>query len=71
MPPVLAKIISSTPKMEAMCSSETPAATQQTTRRHIPEDDTLQIGTLFSRSNIWRNTETYILGGLREVYHFP
>jgi hypothetical protein len=27
--------------MEAICSSETSVATQQTTRRHIPEDDTL------------------------------
>jgi hypothetical protein len=27
-------------KMEAICSSETSVATQQTTRRHIPEDDT-------------------------------
>jgi hypothetical protein len=27
--------------MEAICSSETSIATQQTTRRHIPEDDTL------------------------------
>jgi hypothetical protein len=27
--------------MKAMCSSETSVATQQTTRRHIPEDDTL------------------------------
>jgi hypothetical protein len=27
--------------MEATCSSETSVATQQTTRRHIPEDDTL------------------------------
>jgi hypothetical protein len=27
--------------MEALCSSETPVATQRTTRRHIPEDDTL------------------------------
>jgi hypothetical protein len=32
---------SSTLKMEALCSSETSVATQQTTRRHIPEDDTL------------------------------
>jgi hypothetical protein len=27
--------------MEAICSSETSVATQRTTRRHIPEDDTL------------------------------
>jgi hypothetical protein len=27
--------------MEAICSSETSVATQQTTRRHIPEDDTI------------------------------
>jgi hypothetical protein len=27
--------------MEAICSSETSVATQQTTRRHIQEDDTL------------------------------
>jgi hypothetical protein len=38
---VRAEIISSTLKMEAICSSETSVATQQTTRRHIPEDDTL------------------------------
>jgi hypothetical protein len=37
---VLAEIISSTLKMEAICFSETLVATQQTTRRHIPEDDT-------------------------------
>jgi hypothetical protein len=29
--------------MEAICSSETPVETEQTTRRHIPEDDTLQV----------------------------
>jgi hypothetical protein len=34
--------VSSTLKMEAVCSSETSVATQQTTRRQIPEDDTLQ-----------------------------
>jgi hypothetical protein len=27
--------------MEAICSSETSVETQYTTRRHIPEDDTL------------------------------
>jgi hypothetical protein len=37
---VLAEINSSTLKMEAICSSETSVATQQTTRRYIPEDDT-------------------------------
>jgi hypothetical protein len=36
-----AEIISSTLKMEAICSSETSFAPQQTTRCHIPEDDTL------------------------------
>jgi hypothetical protein len=40
---VLAEIISSTLTMEAICSSETSVATQQTTRRHIPEDDTLPV----------------------------
>jgi hypothetical protein len=38
---VLSEIISSTLKMEAICSSETSVATQETTRRHIPEDATL------------------------------
>jgi hypothetical protein len=38
---LLAGIISLTLKMEAICSSETSVATQQTTRRHTPEDDTL------------------------------
>jgi hypothetical protein len=32
---------SSTLKMEAICSSETSDTTLRTTRRHIPEDDTL------------------------------
>jgi hypothetical protein len=36
-----AEPISSTLKMEAICSSETSVETQRTTRRHIPEDDTL------------------------------
>jgi hypothetical protein len=34
--------------MEAICSSETPVASQQTTRRHIPEDDTLHKHPLFA-----------------------
>jgi hypothetical protein len=38
---VLAEIISSTLKMEAICSSETSVVNQRTTLRHIPEDDTL------------------------------
>jgi hypothetical protein len=36
-----AEPISSTLKMEAICSSETSVETQGTTRRHIPEDYTL------------------------------
>jgi hypothetical protein len=36
-----AEPISSTLKMEAICSSETSVETQRTTRRHIPEDYTL------------------------------
>jgi hypothetical protein len=38
---VFAEIFSSTLKMEAIGSSETSVATQQITRRHIPEDDSL------------------------------
>jgi hypothetical protein len=38
---LLAEPISSTLKMEAICSSETSIKIQRTTRRHIPEDDTL------------------------------
>jgi hypothetical protein len=37
----LAELISSTLKMEAICSSETSVNTQRITRRYIPEDDTL------------------------------
>jgi hypothetical protein len=39
-----AEPISSTLKMEAICSSERSVQTQRTTRRHFPEDDTLQDG---------------------------
>jgi hypothetical protein len=45
---------SSTLKMEALCSSETPIATQRTTRRHIPEDDTLH-------NHRCENLKSYIL----------
>jgi hypothetical protein len=38
---VLAELISSTLKTEAIFSSETSVETQRTTRLHIPEDDTL------------------------------
>jgi hypothetical protein len=43
----LLKLFSSTLKMEAVCSSETSVSTQHTTRRHIPENDTLQLFELF------------------------
>jgi hypothetical protein len=43
---VFAELISSTLKMEALWSSETSVATQQTTRLHIQEDDTLHNLTL-------------------------
>jgi hypothetical protein len=59
---VFAELISSTLKMEAICSSETSVETRGTTRHHIPEDDTLHnhrcenlksyIGTLF-----WHNVQ--------------
>jgi hypothetical protein len=38
---IFAEFISPTLKMEAICSAETSVETQRTTRRHIPEDDTL------------------------------
>jgi hypothetical protein len=51
-------------KMEAICSSETSVASQQTTRRHIPEDDTLhnhRCETLKSyiKTNLGFKTESY------------
>jgi hypothetical protein len=48
---VLAKLFPSTLKMEAICSSETSVASQQTTRRHFPEDDTLFIASV-SKGNV-------------------
>jgi hypothetical protein len=44
--------VSSTLKMEAIRSSETSGITQWTTRRHIPEDDTLN-GTMFGNLDRW------------------
>jgi hypothetical protein len=39
---VFRAVVMRTLKMEAMCCSETSVAALQITRRHIPEDDTLQ-----------------------------
>jgi hypothetical protein len=41
------KLISSILKMEAICFPETSVETQRTTRRHIPEDDTLRFQKCF------------------------
>jgi hypothetical protein len=38
---MLAELISSALKMEAICSSETSVDSQRTTQCHIPEDDTV------------------------------
>jgi hypothetical protein len=40
---------STTLKMEAIRSSETSGTTQRTTRRHIPEEDTLQLYVYLTR----------------------
>jgi hypothetical protein len=44
---VFAELISSTLKMEAIYFSETSVETKRTTRRHLPEDDTLHHHCLF------------------------
>jgi hypothetical protein len=44
----IAELISSTLKMEAICSSYKSVGTQQTTWRYILEDDTLQIHQVFT-----------------------
>jgi hypothetical protein len=44
----LAELIPSTLKMKAIFSSETSVYTQHTTRRYIPEADTLKSNTVFS-----------------------
>jgi hypothetical protein len=48
--PVLAELISSTLKMEVICSSETSVETQRTTRHHIPQDDTASQWFIWIRS---------------------
>jgi hypothetical protein len=49
--------------MEAICSSETLVATQQTTRRHIPKDDTLHNHRCenLKSYNVENYTQIYIL----------
>jgi hypothetical protein len=51
---MFAEPISSTLKMEAISSSEKSGATQRTTRRHIPDDNTLH-------SHRCENLKSYIL----------
>jgi hypothetical protein len=46
----LAELISSTLKMEAICSSETSVDTQRTTRRHIPNFKELVLYTFLRRT---------------------
>jgi hypothetical protein len=53
---------SSTPKMQATCSSETSVDFQRTTRRYIPENWTLELSTLFVIICI-PSLITYILTG--------
>jgi hypothetical protein len=57
--------ISSTLKMEAISSSETSDATQRTTRRHIPEDDTLDVRCSEESRTI---ISVLINIGMREIY---
>jgi hypothetical protein len=51
----LAENIPSTLKMEAICSSETSVDTRRTTRRYIPEVDTLQLITVIRTSDNYRS----------------
>jgi hypothetical protein len=50
--------------MEAICSSKTSVATQQTTRRHIPEEDTLRFWRCFLTNNCIN------IGFISSVGHF-
>jgi hypothetical protein len=53
------ELTSSTLKMEAICSSETSVETQRTTRRHIPEDDTLHIPDGYQYHTMTKPVVTY------------
>jgi hypothetical protein len=48
--------------MEAICSSETSGATQRTTRRHSPEDDT-------PRNHRCENLKSYLGGVVLQMKH--
>jgi hypothetical protein len=58
---IFAKLISSTLKMEAICYSVTSVDTQRTTRRYIPEDDTLH-------NHPCENLKSYMVHGFED--HF-
>jgi hypothetical protein len=57
------ELISSTLKMEAICSSETSVETKQTTRRHIPEGDTLHDHRCLLRYNAVYDSESLLHAG--------
>jgi hypothetical protein len=74
---------SSTLKMEEICSSETLAGFQRTTRRYIPEDNTLQVYMYFTPKikkasnmevlslNSWRSTGWKIVYTWRTIGDVP
>jgi hypothetical protein len=66
---LLAELISSNLKMEAICSSETSVDTQRTTPRHIPENDIIhnhRCGNLKSYTSYHVGCE--VLTGVREEF---
>jgi hypothetical protein len=55
--------------MEAICSSETSVETQRTTRRHIPEDDTLHMHNIILSPD-WQKTKgNYFFGPTVLISH--
>jgi hypothetical protein len=54
-------------KMEAICSSETPADFQRTTRRYIPEDETHNLVVCFVEYNFLRCFQFRFSGGNEDV----